>query len=35
LNVNVWDVNDSVQEIIRRGEVADNARLADPDSPLG
>jgi 3-phenylpropionate/trans-cinnamate dioxygenase ferredoxin reductase subunit len=35
MNVNVWDVNDSVQEIIRRGEVVDKARLADTDIPLG
>ena len=35
MNVNVWDVNDSVQEIIRRGGVADKSRLADPDIPLG
>ena len=34
MNVNVWDVNDAVQRIIRRGEVVDKARLADPEIPL-
>ncbi len=34
MNVNVWDVNDAVQEVIRRGEVVDKARLANPEVPL-
>ena len=35
MNVNVWDVNDAVQALIRGGEVVDKARLADPGIPLG
>ena len=35
MNVNVWDVNDAVQQLIRRGEVVDTARLADVSVPLG
>ncbi|HEX6522454.1 MAG TPA: FAD/NAD(P)-binding oxidoreductase, partial [Streptosporangiaceae bacterium] len=35
MNVNVWDVNDAVQQLIRRGEVVDKARLADVSVPLG
>jgi 3-phenylpropionate/trans-cinnamate dioxygenase ferredoxin reductase component len=35
MNVNVWDVNDAVQRIIRGGEVVDTARLADLSAPLG
>ncbi len=34
MNVNVWDVNDAVQGIIRRANVVDLARLADPAVPL-
>ena len=34
MNVNVWDVNETVQEIIRRGAEVDTARLANPDVPL-
>jgi 3-phenylpropionate/trans-cinnamate dioxygenase ferredoxin reductase subunit len=34
MNVNVWDVNDAVQSIIRRGTPVDTARLANPDIPL-
>jgi 3-phenylpropionate/trans-cinnamate dioxygenase ferredoxin reductase subunit len=34
MNVNVWDVNDQVQGIIRRGNVVDPVALADPDVPL-
>ena len=34
MNVNVWDVNDAVQALIRRGAPVDTARLADPDVPL-
>jgi 3-phenylpropionate/trans-cinnamate dioxygenase ferredoxin reductase subunit len=34
MNVNVWDVNDAVQAIIRRGTPVDTARLANPDIPL-
>lgn len=34
MNVNVWDVNDQVQRIIREGKVTDEARLTDESVPL-
>ncbi|HEU0256343.1 MAG TPA: FAD-dependent oxidoreductase [Microbacteriaceae bacterium] len=34
MNVNVWDVNEAVQGIIRRGGVVDLGKLADKDVPL-
>jgi NADPH-dependent 2,4-dienoyl-CoA reductase/sulfur reductase-like enzyme len=34
MNVNVWDVNDAVQGIIRRGNPVDAARLSDETIPL-
>jgi 3-phenylpropionate/trans-cinnamate dioxygenase ferredoxin reductase subunit len=34
MNVNIWDVNDAIQALIRSGQQADPARLADPDVPL-
>jgi 3-phenylpropionate/trans-cinnamate dioxygenase ferredoxin reductase subunit len=34
MNVNIWDVNDAVQALIRRADPVDTARLADPDIPL-
>ena len=34
MNVNVWDVTDDIQELIRSGRPVDAARLADPDVPL-
>jgi NADPH-dependent 2,4-dienoyl-CoA reductase/sulfur reductase-like enzyme len=34
MNVNVWDVNDDIQALIRSGETVDPDRLADPDIPL-
>jgi NADPH-dependent 2,4-dienoyl-CoA reductase/sulfur reductase-like enzyme len=34
MNVNVWDVNDDIQALIRSGVVVDSARLTDPDIPL-
>ena len=34
MNVNVWDVNDDVQKLIRSREQVDVARLTDPDTPL-
>ena len=34
MNVNVWDVNDDIQALIRAGSVVDRGRLADPDVPL-
>src|SRR6185437_9881503 len=35
MNVNVWDVNDQVQELIRSGRRIDLDRLADPSIALG
>ena len=34
MNVNIWDVNDAIQALIRSGRPADPARLADPAVPL-
>jgi 3-phenylpropionate/trans-cinnamate dioxygenase ferredoxin reductase component len=34
MNVNVWDVNETIQALIRAGHTVDRARLADPDVPL-
>jgi 3-phenylpropionate/trans-cinnamate dioxygenase ferredoxin reductase subunit len=34
MNVNVWDVNDQVQQLIRSRAVVDRAALEDPDVPL-
>ncbi|MCS5719225.1 FAD-dependent oxidoreductase [Herbiconiux sp. CPCC 205763] len=34
MNVNVWNVNEAVQDLIRRGTVVDRAALADPGVPL-
>jgi 3-phenylpropionate/trans-cinnamate dioxygenase ferredoxin reductase component len=34
MNVNVWDVNDTIQAIIRAGGPVDEARLTDPGVPL-
>ena len=34
MNVNVWDVNEGIQALIRSGEPVDPDRLADPDVPL-
>jgi 3-phenylpropionate/trans-cinnamate dioxygenase ferredoxin reductase subunit len=34
MNVNVWDVNDDIQALIRAGTPVDVARLTDPDVPL-
>jgi NADPH-dependent 2,4-dienoyl-CoA reductase/sulfur reductase-like enzyme len=34
MNVNVWDVNEDVQKLIRRDAPVDRARLADPAIPL-
>jgi 3-phenylpropionate/trans-cinnamate dioxygenase ferredoxin reductase component len=35
MNVNIWDVNDAVQDLVRAARPADVRRLADPDVPLG
>ena len=34
MNVNVWDVTEAIQDLIRSGKTADPARLADPAVPL-
>ncbi|HZB50136.1 MAG TPA: FAD-dependent oxidoreductase [Mycobacteriales bacterium] len=34
MNVNVWDVTDPIQALIRRGTQVDRTRLADPSVPL-
>ena len=35
MNVNVWEVNDDVQALIRARRPVDRARLTDPETPLG
>lgn len=34
MNVNIWDVNESVQSLIRSQRMVNRAALADPDTPL-
>jgi len=34
MNVNVWDVNDAVQNLVRGGRPVDTGRLADPGVSL-
>jgi 3-phenylpropionate/trans-cinnamate dioxygenase ferredoxin reductase subunit len=34
MNVNVWDVTDDVQALIRSKAKVDRERLRDPDVPL-
>jgi 3-phenylpropionate/trans-cinnamate dioxygenase ferredoxin reductase subunit len=34
MNMNVWDVNESIRDLIRSGERVDRKRLIDPDVPL-
>jgi 3-phenylpropionate/trans-cinnamate dioxygenase ferredoxin reductase subunit len=34
MNVNVWDVSDAIQALVRAGQPADVAALRDPDTPL-
>lgn len=34
MNVNVWDVSDDIQSVIRSGRAVDPARLADPSVPI-
>ncbi|MEU5547082.1 FAD-dependent oxidoreductase [Streptomyces sioyaensis] len=34
MNVNIWDVNEAIQHLIRSGARVDRVRLADPDVPL-
>lgn len=35
LNMNVWDVTEDVQALVRSGAAVDPERLADPETPLG
>ncbi|MFI0417254.1 NAD(P)/FAD-dependent oxidoreductase [Spongiactinospora sp. 9N601] len=35
MNVNVWDVTDQIQDLIRAGRAVDPKALADPEVPLG
>ncbi len=34
MNVNVWDVTDAIQDLVRSGRPVDPEKLADPDVPL-
>jgi len=34
MNVNVWDVTDDIQALVRSGKPLDAARLADGSIPL-
>ena len=34
MNVNVWDVNDDIQSLIRSARPVDLARLTNPEIPL-
>jgi 3-phenylpropionate/trans-cinnamate dioxygenase ferredoxin reductase subunit len=34
MNVNIWDVSDTIQAIVRSGRTVDAGRLADPEIPL-
>jgi len=34
MNVNVWDVTDPIQALVRSNRPVDAVRLADPDVPL-
>jgi hypothetical protein len=35
MNVNIWDVNDDLQMLIRSGQEINRAALGDRDTPLG
>ncbi|MFG3287351.1 NAD(P)/FAD-dependent oxidoreductase [Streptomyces sp. NPDC048179] len=35
MNVNVWDVTEDIQKLVRGGEQVDTEALADPKTPLG
>jgi len=35
MNVNIWDVNDAIGDLVRSGQAVSPARLADPAVPLG
>jgi 3-phenylpropionate/trans-cinnamate dioxygenase ferredoxin reductase subunit len=34
MNVNVWDVSDDIQTLIREGRTVDLAKLTDPNVPI-
>ena len=34
MNVNIWDVNEAIQAIVRGGRTVDAGSLADPNVPL-
>ena len=34
MNVNIWDVNDGIRELIRSRHTVDARMLADPDVPI-
>jgi 3-phenylpropionate/trans-cinnamate dioxygenase ferredoxin reductase component len=34
MNVNIWDVNDTIQAVVRSGRIVDPDMLAHPDVPL-
>ena len=34
MNVNIWDVNEVIQAIVRGGRTVDADRLANPEVPL-
>ena len=34
MNVNIWDVNEMIQAVVRGGRTVDASRLADPGVPL-
>ncbi len=34
MNVNIWDVNDAIQDLVRSGRPVDTGALADPATPL-
>ena len=34
MNVNIWDVNDAIQDLVGDGRPVDPARLTDPAVPL-
>jgi hypothetical protein len=34
MNVNIWDINDTIQELVRNGQPVDTRALRDPETPL-
>ncbi len=34
MNVNIWDVNDAIQDLVRSGRPVDPGALADAATPL-